>query len=96
MSDIFKQFITSNVGNQKDSRLLDIVEKLVDILGTITEFNTSELMAISVLQTDKYYTEILDFYIRNKKHIKRKHAKEILEALNKISLNLGNNNVPEV
>lgn len=63
-----------------EQQLAIVLSELVPLLKTITEFKQSDLKAISLLQTDKYMKQMLEFYIANLKHIDRKHASEILQA----------------
>lgn len=91
--DIFKK-IDENEKNEK--QIIQLLTRILTDLEGITEFNERELKAISILETDPFFKEYLDFYILNKKHIKRKHSKEILEALKTVasSLSFGNNQNP--
>lgn len=76
--------------NKTEDVLLRSLWLIINELKDITEFKTNELKSLSFLQTDKYMQEILRFYVKNKKHVKRKHAREILEALEKISTAIAN------
>ena len=87
--DIFKQIEEKESENDKIYQLLN---RILDSLDKITEFNDRELKAISILETDPFFKEYLDFFIQNKKHIKRKHSKEILQALANIASTLRQNN----
>lgn len=69
--------------NPKDKAIAEALNKLIGKFDIITEFNPYELKALSILQTDKYLTNMLKFFVVNKKHIKRKYANEILEAMEK-------------
>lgn len=84
MSEIFKQFITENGNNKKDEKILEIIQGLLEKIESITEFNDRELMSISMLQNDIYLSNLLNFYVNNKKHLGRKHSKELLTALAEI------------
>jgi len=86
--DIFKQIEEKESENDKIYQLLN---RILDSLDKITEFNDRELKAISILETDPFFKEYLDFFIQNKKHIKRKHSKEILRALANIASTLRQN-----
>ena len=70
--------------------LAQSLNTLTNLLKEITEFSSYELKSISLLQSDKYLKELLTFFIANKKHIKRKYSKEILDALDKISTAIAN------
>ncbi len=79
--------LIKNNGNREsslDKTLANSLSKLVDMLSEITEFSQNELKALSILQTDKYFKEFLSFFVVNKKNLKRKHAEEILRALEEI------------
>jgi len=69
-----------------EGSLADSLQTLVQNLGKLTEFSKRELFIISLFQAeDKYLSKMLEFLVLNKKHIKRKHAKENLEGLKYIS-----------
>ena len=55
------------------------------MLDNITEYSMRDLVPLSMLQKHKYISPYLEFLKTNKKHIKRKHAKEVLHAIEKIS-----------
>ena len=61
------------------------IKKLVDMLDNITEYSMRDLVPLSMLQKHEYIKPYLEFLKKNKKHIKRKHAKEVLQAIEKIS-----------
>ena len=82
MSSLFESI---NQPNPKDLALSEALKILTDKFNEITEFNKHELKAISLLQTDEYLKELLDFYLPNKKHLKRKYAVEILKAFDMCS-----------
>lgn len=69
-----------NQESQREIALSKALEKLTDLFTAITEFSNKELKSISLLQTNKYLKDLLSFYVLNKKHVKRKYAKEILKA----------------
>lgn len=75
-----------------DSKIANSLEKLVNGILNITEFNQNELKAISVLLTDYRIREYLFPLLQNKKHIKRKHAVELQNSLKLISNAILNNN----
>jgi len=81
----FRKVIDNTQESKTQIVIANSIEKIVKFFENITDFNSRELKAISILITNKYYANLLNFYIANKKHIKRKHAKEILEALKIIS-----------
>ena len=89
ISDIFEGITNKN--DQLDVALAKSLKDLVKYIKDITEFNQFELKAISLIQTDKYMKDLLGFYIANKKHLKRRHSKEILTALKSISGNVREN-----
>lgn len=89
LDEIF-QTIEKNETDKK--QIIELLTRILSDLESITEFNDRELKAISILETDPYFKEYLDFFIQNKKHIKRKHSKEILEALRVIANGLSNMN----
>lgn len=86
--DIFKQIEEKE---SEDDKIYQLLNRILDSLDKITEFNDRELKAISILETDPFFKEYLDFFIQNKKHIKRKHSKEILRALANIASTLRQN-----
>lgn len=65
--------------------LAKLMEQLTQALVNVTEFSSNELRAISMLQSDEYIAKLYDYYVKNKKHLKRKHSEEILSALEKVS-----------
>ena len=75
--NIFKNV---NQQNPKDLALSKALELLSRLFDNITEFNKSELKSISLLQNDKYMSDMLVFFLQNKKHLKRQYSKEILKA----------------
>lgn len=77
----FKPLMTQETESKTQIVIANSIEKIVEYFNNITDFNSRELKAMSILMTNKYYANLLKFYIENKKHVKRKHAKEIMEAL---------------
>ncbi len=77
--------VFKKIENQQNIKIVDLLQQILDSIKEITEFNERELKAISILETDPFFEEYLRFFILNKKHVKRKHAKELLEALRNIS-----------
>ena len=70
------------IGENQSAKELAIAKALKGLtakIDDITEFNTKELRAISILQTDKIYKKMFTFYLVNKKHLKRQFAKELLK-----------------
>ena len=65
--------------------LANSIQRLVNMLDNITEYSMKDLVPLSMLQNHKYISPYLEFLKENKKHIKRKHAKEVLHAIEKIS-----------
>lgn len=72
--------------NQEFELKIGLVREVLEQVKQITEFNEQELKAISMIQNDRYLQELLVFYIANKKHIRRKFSKEILDVFGKISM----------
>lgn len=66
--------------SEKEKALAKALSELTVYFKEITEFSTKELKAISLLQTDQFLAKLLEFYVINKKHVKRKYSKEILKA----------------
>ena len=81
--------------NQIDGIIANSLQFLVQELSKITEFSMRDLVPLSMLQKHKYIAPHLDYLILNKKHIKRKHSKEILQAIEKISAMIHIGNYPE-
>ncbi|MBA7492417.1 hypothetical protein ES702_02967 [subsurface metagenome] len=81
MSDLIDDFkIVKNSGGDVEKSLANALDTLMTYFGGVTEFKARELFAISLFQSeDKYIAQMLKFFILNKKHIKRKFAKEINE-----------------
>jgi len=79
-------FKSANV-NEK-IKIIELLQSLVNSIENITEFSERELKSISILETDPFFEEYLKFFIDNKKHVKRKHAKELLESLKAIAESL--------
>lgn len=77
--------IFKKVENTNAIRKIELIERLLDQIEQITEFSESELKAISILSSDMFLNEYLQLYMKTKKHVKRKHAKELLEALRAIA-----------
>jgi len=90
----FKPLVQNNE-NQKDKVLANSFEKIITLFENITEFNNRELKNISLLLTNKYYAKLLSFYILNKKHLKRKYAKEIILIVTEFSKILSSDNQEE-
>lgn len=77
--------IFSKIENQNSIKIIDLLQQILNSINEITEFNERELKAISILETDPFFQEYLEFFIDNKKHVKRKHARELLESLKAIA-----------
>jgi len=74
----------------KQALALALLEVISEI-KTITEFRSNrQLKSISLLQTDEILKEMIQPYIENKKHYKRKYMKEMLSLAKDISKSLGN------
>ncbi|GAG38235.1 unnamed protein product, partial [marine sediment metagenome] len=71
--------------NSLDKALSASMRNIVKLIEGITEFSRTDLMAISVCQTDPILKELLKFRVLNTKHLKRKHAREGLTALKYIA-----------
>lgn len=80
MSDFYPQKPAME-DSEKEKAIAKALRDLTSYFKDITEFSERELKAISLLSTDKYLSEMVEQYILNKKHVKRKHSKEILKAL---------------
>jgi len=78
--------------NDSSFEIVKLLNRIIDLLSEITEFSKSELKAISILESDKYLSRLLTFYKKNKKHVKRKHSKELLQALTEIAKAMNPNN----
>lgn len=83
--------IFSKIENQNSIKIVDLLQQILNSINEITEFNERELKAISILETDPFFQEYLEFFIDNKKHVKRKHARELLESLKAIAESLQSN-----
>lgn len=70
-----------NIDNKIASVLLDVVNQVFQI----TEFKERELTEISKLSENRYLRPRLQIRLRNKKHLKRKHAKELLDTIKDIA-----------
>jgi isocitrate dehydrogenase len=78
--------IFENIESKKDENDVNkIISEVVDQMRDITEFSNSELKSISLCLTDRFLAEMLKYYISNKKHIKRKYAKELIKILEKLT-----------
>jgi hypothetical protein len=86
---LFEKFdprlLQNKSGNNLENSLADSLNKLVEMLEGITEYSANELKALSILQSDRYLAAMLQNFVLNKKHVKRKHAAEILQALKHIA-----------
>lgn len=69
-----------NSESELDKSVSKALKKLTSMLDNITEYSKNDIMALSMIQTDPILKEMTNFFILNKKHIKRKHSKEILSA----------------
>lgn len=65
---------------KRDVMILDIVKQLLEEVKGITEVNTNELKALSLIESDEFLKDLLVYYSKNKKHVKRKFSKEIIEV----------------
>lgn len=70
---------------KRDILILDMIKELIAEVKGITEISESELKAISLIETDKYLKDLLEFYDLNKKHVKRKYSKEIIEIFKEVA-----------
>lgn len=70
---------------KRDIMLLDMLRNLIKEVEQITEFNESELKALSLVETDQFLADLLIYYKANKKHVKRKYSAEIREVIDKIA-----------
>jgi len=86
---LFSDKKDKKVESQTELVLAQSLKEMVELFKGITEFNNRQLLPISLLQTDKYFAELLSFYIENKKHIKRKYAKEIIIIFEHIAKTIG-------
>lgn len=84
------------VSDNEKIRIIDLIQDIIGKIDHITEYNENELMYISMLESDDYFAEMLSFYKENKKHVKRKHSKELLEALDKIAKTINQPTITEV
>lgn len=75
-----KVFEGFNQDSQLDKSIGAGIEKLADMIDDITEYSQRDLLALSMIMTDKIMYKLVKFYIANKKHYKRKFSKELLEA----------------
>jgi vacuolar-type H+-ATPase subunit I/STV1 len=82
MDDIFQGLGNTN---PKEVALSEALKSLTVLFTEITEFSTRELKALSLIQNDKYLSNMVKFYVKNKKHLSRKYAKEILQAYEMMS-----------
>lgn len=73
------------ISNNEKIEQIKLIRDLLERIEEITEFSESELKAISILESDEYLSSLLSFYKINKKHVKRKHSSELLEALKAIA-----------
>lgn len=75
-----------------DNTIAKSIEHLVNELTNITEYTPRDLLPLSMYAHDRFILPHFSVFIKNKKHYKRKHSKEILEALEKISsmIKIGN------
>lgn len=76
------------ISNDSKAKQIELLYLLTQKIDEITEFSESELKAISILESDKYLSDLLTFYKNNKKHVKRKHANELLEAFRAVAKTL--------
>ncbi len=79
MSGLF-DVIESQKSDKSSEYNHETIKRFIQLIEGFTEFNDSELKAISLIQTDKYIEDLLVYYIQNKKHVKRKFAREVIEA----------------
>lgn len=72
----------------------ETLKTLVEMLGNISEYTKGELLAYSIIETDKYLANLIKLVRANKKHIKRKHAPEIIEVTKAIAQAIASFNNP--
>lgn len=89
---IFKK-LEQKTSNPNEKMLGKALLGLVDELKQITEFGERELKILSLFSHDNIIQELLlEYYLPNKKHRKRKHAPEILKAMKYIAKSIGSQN----
>lgn len=73
--------ISENKDNttKRDLLILDLLKDLMVEVKGITEVNQNELKALSLIESDEFLKDLLSFYSSNKKHVKRKYSKEIIQ-----------------
>jgi len=81
----FEEVKPATVESKTERVLGQSFEKLVEEFTKITEFKEKELKSISLLMTNKYFAKLLKFYVANKKHLKRRHAREILKLSEEVA-----------
>lgn len=86
---IFDDIGSNNKENKTDKVLADSLSKLVGMMDNLTEYSNRQILPLSLLQANKYYAKYLEFYIKNKKHVKRKFSKELLKVITAISETIG-------
>lgn len=91
---LFKNIIQKSQTEENRDTLAKALETLIIAITNITEYSQRELKAISILSTNRYIKEMLELYVPNKKHLKRKHSLELLKSLKYVSqaLSVSNDN----
>lgn len=79
--------INSNqqLNNELLTQFISLLKRLLEDIENITEYSPQELKDISILSTFPQMQPYIKTYTPNKKHIKRKHAQELITALEKYS-----------
>jgi len=80
--------------NPSQAALSEALKTLMELFKDVTEFSATELKSIALLQADKYFVELMRYFIAHRKDVKRKYAREILEAIKLISQGLASQYTP--
>jgi len=82
--------------NPSQVALSEALKTLMNLFKDVTEFTATELKSIALLQSDKYFVELMQYFIAHRKDVKRKYAKEILEAIKLVSAGLSTQPAPSL
>lgn len=87
---VFQMPFMDSGPDEIDAGILNLLTLIVKGLVSIKDLSKSQLMSISVLESDRYIHNYLKFLEENQKHVKRKHSHELSDALEKIASALAN------
>lgn len=82
--NIFEDF-NSGKESKTEIELANALNRLVDLFEGVYQINKRQLFPFSILETDKYFSEILKNVKVNSKQLGRKYEKSVMKIFNYIS-----------